>query len=292
MTTPQTPRPSFFSRASRRRLTMGLRTLLSATPQGFFIPYRYAASVPAPGTLPTYTAIEQIFAAAQPTFAAWLDRIDGFAADLERLGTAPPPEPRWQQDWFPRLDAAIAYTLIRTLAPKRLIEVGSGHSTRFFARAARDGATGTAITAIDPAPRADIATLPITLVPTTVQNADPALFATLAAGDVLMIDSSHIAMPGTDVDLLVNRVLPLLPTGVLVHIHDILLPDDYPASWGWRGYNEQQIVAPLLTGGGWDALFASHYVATRLHQHVQGTVLSRLPLKTGALETSLWLRKC
>ncbi|MFX7914564.1 class I SAM-dependent methyltransferase, partial [Acinetobacter baumannii] len=89
-----------------------------------------------------------------------------------------------------------------------------------------------------------------------VHDADCAVFAALAAGDVLFIDSSHVLMPGSDVDLLFNQVLPRLKPGVLVHIHDIFLPDDYPASWGWRGYNEQQGVACLLQGG-WRLLWAS-----------------------------------
>ena len=72
----------------------------------------------------------------------------------------------------------------------------------------------------------------------------------LAPGDVLSIDSSHILMPGTDVDILLNRVLPALPAGVLVHIHDVFLPDDYPPAWSWRGYNEQLGVAALVQGGG------------------------------------------
>ena len=45
---------------------------------------------------------------------------------------------------------------MRETKPARIVEVGSGHSTRFMARAVRDGGLATAITAIDPAPRADI----------------------------------------------------------------------------------------------------------------------------------------
>ena len=56
------------------------------------------------------------------------------------------------------------------------------------------------------------------------------MFEELGAGDILFIDSSHIAMPGTDVDRLFLDVLPRLPSGVLVHVHDILLPDAYPRS--------------------------------------------------------------
>jgi hypothetical protein len=115
-------------------------------------------------------------------------------------------------------------------------------------------------------------------------------FARLAAGDILFIDSSHILMPGTDVDFLLNEVLPTLPAGVLLHLHDIFLPDDYPASWGWRGYNEQAAIAALLDGR-WEPLFASRYVVTRLSSLIRDGVIPQLPLLPGAFETSLWLTR-
>ena len=86
------------------------------------------------------------------------------------------------------------------------------------------------------------------------------------------------------------RYCRLLPAGVLLHLHDIFLPDDYPASWGWRGYNEQSGVAALLDGR-WETLFASRYVATRMSDRVRGSVIAQLPLLPGAFETSLWLRR-
>jgi hypothetical protein len=98
-------------------------------------------------------------------------------------------------------------------------------------------------------------------------------------------------MPGTDVDYLLNMAWPDLPPGVLVHIHDILLPDGYPDSWSWRGYNEQSAVAPLLAGNGANLLFAAHYVATRMTEAVDATVLRLLPLNADAIETSLWIEK-
>jgi hypothetical protein len=116
-------------------------------------------------------------------------------------------------------------------------------------------------------------------------------FEALSAGDILFIDSSHILMPGSDVDTLFNRVLPALPAGVRVHIHDIFLPDDYPVAWEWRGYNEQLAVAALLQGGGYRLLFASHYVASRMADAVAASVAGRLTLLPGAMETSLWLEK-
>ncbi len=68
--------------------------------------------------------------------------------------------------------------------------------------------------------------------PRHVQGAGLGAFEKLAEGDILFIDSSHILMPGTDVDMLLNHVLPALPRGVLVHVHDIFLPDDYPLGMG------------------------------------------------------------
>lgn len=113
----------------------------------------------------------------------------------------------------------------------------------------------------------------------------------LDEGDILSIDSSHVLMPGTDVDVLLNRVLPNLPAGVLVHLHDIFLPDDYPEEWTWRGYNEQLGVAALLQGGEWQVLWSSRYASSRMTAAVSQTVLARIALPMGAYESSLWLEK-
>ena len=234
--------------------------------------------------------LEEFFTAAEPAVLAHLECIEHHAAALEALGNEPPPAPRWTQDWFPRLDGAAAYAMVRRFAPARIVEVGSGHSTRFMARAAADGATGTKLTAIDPAPRATLSGLPIELLKMRAQDADYAPFMRLAAGDFLAIDSSHKMEPGSDVELLVERVLPGLPAGVYVHFHDIFLPDDYPQSWAWRRYSEQGAVAALLGSGRYSIVFASAWVLSRRKHFLKG-VLSRLPLVPGAFESSLWLRK-
>jgi len=282
--------PAF--RAWRRRILLGLPTILGLARRGFFIPYRHADSLPGAGELSSYGPIEGCLDARCDHILAWIDAIDGFAGDLEAIGDRPPPEPRWAQDWFPRTDAAIAYTITRTVKPARIIEVGCGHSTRFFARAAADGGLDTRITAIDPAPRADLAGIErVDLQQTTLQEAGEAPFRLLEPGDILAIDSSHILMPGTDVDMLLNRILPALPNDVYVHIHDVFLPDGYPADWEWRGYNEQQGVAPLMWAGRWTVEFASHYAVTRMAERVGNSVLGRLLLQPGAREASLWLKK-
>jgi predicted O-methyltransferase YrrM len=196
--------------------------------------------------------------------------------------------------------------MVRTLAPARIVEIGSGHSTRFMARAIADGALATMLTAIDPAPRAAIRALPIRHIGGTIPPRDAATAANdgasagnaamgairpLAAGDILFVDSSHILVPGSDVDFLLNRVLPALPAGAILHIHDILLPDPYPREWDWYGYNEQNAVLPLLLGGTFKPLFASHYVATRMADALGRSAVASLPQEAGAIPASLWLEK-
>ena len=278
----------------RRRIratAMGLSTVLGIARRGYFIPHRYAADLPTPDQHAAYPEIEAIFAAQRPAFLAMLADIDAHRDALEAIGQDAPPAPRWHQGWFPRLDAAAAYAIVRARRPKRVLEVGSGHSTRFMVRAARDAGLSTAFTAIDPAPRAVLDGLAIAHRAGTVQQVGDPPFQALRPGDVLFIDSSHILMPGSDVDFLINRVWPSLPAGLIVHFHDIFLPDGYPASWEWRGYNEQLGVAPLLTSGAARVLFSSRFVATRMAAEMAGTVISRLPLMDSAVETSLWLEK-
>ncbi|MEE8394384.1 MAG: class I SAM-dependent methyltransferase [Rhodospirillales bacterium] len=276
---------------SLRRMWMGLVTVLGVARRGFFIPYRYAYTVAGPRFRHGYGELEHLFRRRADDFLDHISSMVGYAAELEAMGAKPSTGPRWDQDWFPRLDGASLYAMVRRYKPLRIVEVGSGHSTRFLARAVIDGGLDVRITAIDPEPRSDIDELGIEVWRSTVQQAGPASFSHLGTGDMLIIDSSHILMPGGDVDFLLNSMLPMLPAGVLVHFHDIFLPDDYPPQWEWRAYNEQLGVATLIQGGGYDIIWSSRYVATRMAEALEGTVIKRLGLPQGAFESSLWLRK-
>ena len=268
---------------------MGLSTVLGLGRRGFFIPHRYAGDLPTAGGRAPYDAVAALFDRKRGEFAEIIARIDAHAAALEAIGADEPPAPRWRQGWFPRLDAALAYVMVRDRRPARIVEIGSGHSTRFLARAVRDGGMTTRITAIDPAPRASLAGLDVEHRAQTAHEAGLEIFESLRAGDMVFIDSSHILMPGSDVDVILNRVWPALPGGVSVHFHDIFLPDDYPAAWAWRGYNEQLGVAPLITGRGAKIIFSSHYAVTRMSADLGDSVVARLPIVHSAVESSLWL---
>lgn len=274
---------------------MGLATVLGIKPLGFFIPYRYAAGVK-PSARRCYPACEELFEGARQNFHAVIAEIENQAAALSAIARAGDSgggaSPTFRQSWFPRLDAAAAYAMVRRFQPRRIVEVGSGHSTRFLARAVADAGLESRITAIDPAPRTAIGAPAVEVIESTLHGAGRGPFEDLAAGDFVVIDSSHILMPGSDVDIVLNTVLPTVPAGVLVHFHDIFLPDAYPHEWDWRGYNEQNAVATLLLGGdGYEVMFASHYAATRLSDLLAATVLAEIEMPQAAFEGSLWLRK-
>ncbi|MGI9501503.1 MAG: class I SAM-dependent methyltransferase [Geminicoccaceae bacterium] len=278
------------SRTRRRQLVMGLETVLGLRKRGFFLPYRYADSVEVPKS---YPALEPLFEQAAPVFTALLNEIDALTPAIEALIGAD-RGCRLDQAWFPRLDALAAYAMIQTRKPERIVEIGSGHSSRFMAAAIEDGGLATRLTCIDPAPRASLKGLNVTWRKAILQTAGDADWQALEAGDILFVDSSHLLMPGTDVDHLIGHVLPMLPKGILLHVHDIFLPDAYPETWAWRGYNEQAAIAALLHGGGYRMLFASRYAATRMTERLAETPLlgqARITADQDDLAGSLWLEK-
>lgn len=267
---------------------LAIATTLGIANRGVFVPHRYARALRPPAT---YPALEPVFAAAEPAMAEVLAAIDRYGDIVARFDGASPPTPRWGQDWFPGLDGAAAYAIVRAGRPGRILEIGSGHSTRFMVQAATDGETGTEIHCVDPAPRADISGLNLRLRRRTLQDVAPGTLPALAPGDILFIDSSHLALPGSDVDLLFSEMIPALEPGVIVHVHDILLPDGYPEAWRWRAYSEHQVVAAWLAAGGMEPLFSSHYARTRLAARVAESAAGRIPVSDGAHETSLWCIK-
>lgn len=238
----------------------------------------------------TAETIDAIFSRCRPAFATRLQDLARYRDDFARFG-GEAPAPRFEQDWFPRLDAAMAYALVRERRPPRIVEIGSGHSSRVMARAIIDGNLPADFVTIDPQPRAPLAGLPVRHINSCLQETPAEIFAALQAGDILFIDSSHKLTPGSDVELLMTRILPAIPAGVLVHIHDIFLPGGYPASWAWRNYNEQAAVAALCQEGGWAPLFASSFVLSRMASEFAESVAAGLPLLAGAIESSLWLEK-
>lgn len=192
--------------------------------------------------------------------------------------------------WFSSPDSEVLYTFIRKFQPDRIIEVGSGYSTKIIRQAILDGKLDTHLLCIDPDPRIEIKDFADEVLLVPVENVSINVFKSLKADDILFIDSSHVLKPGGDVVFLYLKVIPELDSGILIHIHDVFLPWDYPIEpviekrWGW---NEQYLVqAMLMFNDVFEILWAGYYLQrtfpefNKYFTHINGRIAK-----------SLWLRK-
>lgn len=156
--------------------------------------------------------------------------------------------------YFGGTDAATYYALIRHLHPRRIVEVGSGMSTRIAAEALernqQDGWPG-ALFCIEPDPQPRLTdNMPqATLLQQPVETVSMTCFDSLQENDILFIDSSHAVKFGGDVCRLFLDIVPRLTRGVWVHVHDVFFPYDYPATWlvdQRIAFNEQYLLEAFL----------------------------------------------
>lgn len=159
-----------------------------------------------------------------------------------------PDNPVWNNEYLPGLDIIGLYGMIAEFKPKHYMEVGSGNSTKVARKAINDNSLSTEITSIDPFPRANIDHLADEVIRMPFENLKNynVLIDKLGANDVLFIDNSHRLFPNSDVMIFFLEILPFLKKDVIVQIHDIYLPYDYPQFMCDRYYNEQYILAAAL----------------------------------------------
>jgi hypothetical protein len=172
-------------------------------------------------------------------------------------------------------DAEYWYNLIRLKKPKRIIEVGSGFSTRMARRALEankreDQQYSCEHILIEPYEHQWLEELGVQVIREKVENSDMRMFEKLEANDILFIDSSHIIRPRGDVLFEYLEILPSLNVGVIVHIHDIFSPKDYPAEWvvdKVRFWNEQYMLEAFLTSNNdWTIIGALNFLR---HNHYE-----------------------
>lgn len=166
--------------------------------------------------------------------------------------------------YMPAMDLLYLYMMIDQYKPHNYIEVGCGTSTRVAYSAKTQRQIKTNIIAIDPSPRLPVQGLVDIHICETMQSLDISWWNRWTKDDLLFIDNSHRALPGSDVTVFFLEVLPILPSGMLLHIHDIYWPYDYPQEMCERGYNEQYLLgqAILLQPERYEILAANHWVTT------------------------------
>jgi len=195
-----------------------------------------------------------LFSKGNKRYARLLGRFAKYSDNFKKISLhadpSSPHEPYWKNGWIPAIDAISIYGFIAEQKPSVYFEIGSGNSTKFARRAIRDGHLTTRIISVDPCPRAEINDLCDTVIREPVENIDKKIYASLPANSVVYIDNSHRCFQNSDVTVCFLDILPALPIGVTVGIHDIMLPYDYSESWFKRYYNEQYVLAAFLLGGG------------------------------------------
>jgi predicted O-methyltransferase YrrM len=199
----------------------------------------------------------------------------------------------FSNDYFTSPDAEVAYALIRLLHPRRIIEVGSGNSTCLFREAIRDGSLDTKVVSIDPFPRRDVGSVADEVIRRRLEDVPPStLQDALQSNDILFIDSSHEIRPGNDVVSLFLNVAPQLNAGVVIHVHDIFVPFEYPREWIIHNtlnvnWTEQYLVQAMLQGSDqFEVLWPGHYL-----QRTLPNFATHFRSKSIGIATSLWLRK-
>lgn len=188
---------------------------------------------------------------------------------------------------FETVDAEVLYCLVRYRRPRRVIEIGSGHSTRLILAALRrnrDERATCDFTAIEPFPSASLRRSLDglgRLIAKPVQGVAVEEFMSLGETDILFIDSSHVARIGSDVLYELLEIVPRLQAGVAVHVHDIFLPGEYPRDWVIklrRFWNEQYLLQAFLAfNREFHVLWGSSYMAMEHRDALQRAFPSLQP---------------
>ncbi|MSQ79571.1 MAG: class I SAM-dependent methyltransferase [Flavobacteriaceae bacterium] len=171
--------------------------------------------------------------------------------------------PHYNNDFLPGLDMVGIYTMLAKYKPEKYVEVGSGNSTKVAHHAVKTCGLSTEIISMDPYPRAEIDQLANKIVRQPFEKSDFDFLFQLKENDILFIDNSHRILPNSDAMVFFMEVMPRLAKGVIVHIHDIYLPYDYPQFMCDRFYSEQYGLAFYLLANPakYQTIFPCYYIS-------------------------------
>jgi hypothetical protein len=202
---------------------------------------------------PPHALLEQIIGRGR---RAYRETLQSFLQYEQQLAAIPrtvdqtSTDPFWDNAWFQGIDIVALYSLVSLRRPGCYFEIGSGQSTRVVRRAITDQQLATRITSLDPEPWTAVDVICDQVVRGRLEDYDLALITRLQPGDMLFFDGSHRCFQNSDVAVFFMEVLPQLSPGVLVHLHDIFLPRDYPPDWAERYYSEQYLLGTYLLARG------------------------------------------
>ncbi|NIR96429.1 MAG: class I SAM-dependent methyltransferase, partial [Gammaproteobacteria bacterium] len=209
------------------------------------------------------------------------------------------PEKRYYIDngFFRHGSAFSLYAMLRQFQPKRVIEIGSGFTSALMLDTNDRFLDGKIeFVFIEPNPARLTSLLReddwkrCRIIEDIVQNVPVSTFDTLGPGDMLFVDSSHVSKVGSDVNHIFFEILPTLRSGVIIHIHDIYWPFEYPEQWIAEGisWNEAYLLRAFLQyNNKFEILQFNDYLVHRFREYYQKS-LSQVLEDSGS---SIWLRK-
>jgi hypothetical protein len=194
-------------------------------------------------------------------------------------------------------ESIVLFCLLMQIKPKKIIEIGSGYSScalldtneLFFNNSI-------ALTFIEPYPDLLSSLLKpsdinnINIVSSGLQDIDENIFATLSAGDILFIDSTHVSKIGSDVNYIFFKILPLINSGVYIHFHDIYFPFEYPKKWIYEGraWNEAYLLRAFLQNNReFEIVFFNSFISDFYMDMLQ----NKMPLCAKNPGSSIWIKK-
>jgi predicted O-methyltransferase YrrM len=229
-----------------------------------------------------------------------LEQIARFSPELAAVPDERPAAPGYYfgNQAFGPGSAELLYGMVRLLKPRIVLEIGSGMSSLLSRRALRvnsgDGHEGQLIS-VEPYAAPWLETLSnVSVIRRRVEELDVETFDMLGADDILFVDSAHVVRPGGDVRFIYGQVIPRLAPGVVVHVHDVYLPWEYPREWAAKGrhfWNEQYLLQAFLSHNAeYEVLLAAHYLHRRhsAAMEVACPSLGRFPDRS---TSSFWFRR-
>jgi predicted O-methyltransferase YrrM len=195
------------------------------------------------------------------------------------------------------MDALILYAMLVQHKPKQVIEVGSGYSSAIMLdvnNTHRDDEM--TLTFIEPYPSRLHSLLKkqdyqrAVILEQKIQDVNLDIFKALNENDILFLDTSHIVKTGSDVNFWLFHILPVLEPGVLIHIHDIFWPMEYPKEWiiQQKCYTELYLIRAFLMN---NSAYEIQLFNNMLQQKSASVLNDIDPILMSSQGGSIWLKK-
>ena len=203
----------------------------------------------------------------------------------------------FENQFYSYSDAIFLYFMIRHVKPKRIIEVGSGHSSCVILDTNEIYFNNNInCTFIEPFPERLLSLIKISdnenieLINQDVQDININIFRSLSENDILFVDSTHISKINSDVNYILFEILPTLKKGVYIHFHDIFYPFEYPKEWIFNGrsWNEAYMLRAFLQ---YNHSFKIVFFNTYMQHIFKNKFQEEYPLCMKNTGGSIWLKK-